>query len=76
MYYYGALQQGKEIVIVGDKNENSAVFWMNNGKIMTWTRELGSFERNTEELKPGQFQEHCEKMVAEGHKVFVCGSTD
>lgn len=73
MKFYEAIVIGREVVIIGLEHENSAVFWKDGDKIMTWTRELGAFERSPESFPPEKFESHCKRMLEEGAQVFIRG---
>ena len=73
MEYYNELKAGREITIVGRGHENTAVFWMDGGNIVTWTRELGTFTRDKDEMPPERFEQHCRTCEEDGCGVFLRG---
>ena len=73
MDYINEMRKGREIVIVAkDENYDSAIFHMDDeGKIWTYSRELGSFSRECDD----SIQEHFENMENDCY-IFVRGNAE
>lgn len=69
-----ALIAGHEIVIVSsDEKFDSAIFFLENNYLYTYSRHMGEFKRSLAEYPLSSFNEHIKNMLAEDAKVFIRG---
>ena len=74
MDYIKALKAGKEIIIIAyNESFNSSIFWMENGDIYTFSRELGTIRRNTKSYPEYQLAQHFATMASEGAMIYIRG---
>lgn len=71
MEYMKAMKAGKEVVVIGAEDENSAVFWRHNGRTMCFSRDLGIFEHPATDE---EIVEHFLHMMKEGCNVIIRGA--
>ena len=72
--YVKAIKAGREVVITPlcDKShELTTVFWMVDGTVMSWNRELGMMERG--DMSRERFASHCDRMREDGKAVMIRG---
>ena len=73
--YLEALNNGREVVIISaDENDDSAIFWKSNGKIYSFSVNMGTLERTDQTAE--RLQKHFERMEAENAQIFIRGYAD
>lgn len=73
--YSKSLLKGKEIVIVTNETLfDSAIFWLENNYIYTFSRHLGEIKRSLENYTIQDFNKHIENLLAENAMIFIRGN--
>lgn len=69
--YLQALRRGREVVVICEDSEcASAIYWMHNGRIKTFSRYMGIIEHTA---SPEEISEELQHLESEDCRVYIRG---